>query len=127
MAQASAWFDEAQAGTFDLGISAIVSTLLDPSDYFNAWYGKGGPQNYSQWENPVFHDLTNQIDRELDDAKRKVLVRKAEDILEKDPPLLPVSWEKIYDGWYNYVKGVNPYKIVGIYDVVRWDTAWLAK
>ena len=78
-------------------------------------------------ENPAFHDLTSQIDRELDDAKRKVLVRKAEDILEKDPPLVPISWEKIYDGWYNYVKGVNPYKIVGIYDVVRWDTAWLAK
>jgi ABC-type transport system substrate-binding protein len=127
VAQASAWFDEAQAGNFDLGISAIVSTLLDPSDYFNAWYGKGGPQNYSMWENPPFHDLTKQIDSELDDTKRKALVRKAEAILEQDPPLLPVSWEKIYDGWYNYVKGVNPYKIVGIYDVVRWDTAWLAK
>jgi peptide/nickel transport system substrate-binding protein len=125
--QASAWFDEAQAGNFDLGISAIVSTLLDPSDYFSAWYGKNGPQNYSQWENPAFHDLTAQIDRELDDPKRKALVRKAEDLLEQDPPLLPVSWEKINDGWYNYVKGVNPYKIIGIYDVVRWDTAWLAK
>ena len=54
-------------------------------------------------------------------------MRKAEAILEQDPPLLPVSWEKINDGWYNYVKGVNPYKIIGIYDVVRWDTAWLAK
>src|SRR5207244_11845154 len=42
--QASAWFDEAQAGNFDLGISAIVSTLMDPSDYVNAWYGKGGRQ-----------------------------------------------------------------------------------
>ena len=45
--QVSVWFDEAQAGKFDLAISAIVSTLIDPSDYFNAWYGKGGPQNCS--------------------------------------------------------------------------------
>src|SRR5438445_31909 len=51
--QASAWFDEAQAGNFDLGISAIVSTLMDPSDYFNAWYAKDGPQNYSQWHCPA--------------------------------------------------------------------------
>ena len=25
-------------GHFDLAIGAVVSTLLDPSDYFNAWY-----------------------------------------------------------------------------------------
>ncbi len=31
--QTSVWFDEAQAGNFDITISAIVSTLLDPSDY----------------------------------------------------------------------------------------------
>ena len=49
--QTSVWFDEAQNGTFDLAISAIVSTLMDPSDIFSAWYGKDGPQNYSSWNN----------------------------------------------------------------------------
>jgi peptide/nickel transport system substrate-binding protein len=123
--QASVWFDEAQAGNFDIAVSAIVSTLMDPSDYFNAWYGKNGPQNYSRWSNDDFQALVQQIDRELDHAKRKALVQQAEMIMEQDPPLLPVSWEKINDGWYTYVKGVNPYQIFGIYDVVRWDTAWL--
>jgi peptide/nickel transport system substrate-binding protein len=125
--QISAWFEEAQAGNFDIAISAIVSTLMDPSDYFNAWYFTNGPQNYSKWSNKEFDALAQQIDRETDDARRKALVRQAELILEQDPPLLPVSWEKIYDGWYTYVKGVNPYHIFGIYDVVRWDTAWLDK
>jgi ABC-type oligopeptide transport system substrate-binding subunit len=69
----------------------------------------------------------HQIDRETDEAKRKTLVRQAEDILEQDPPLLPVAWEKINDGWYKYVKGHNPYNYFGIYDVVRWDTVWLDK
>src|SRR5262245_51365811 len=41
----SVWFDDAAAGNFDLCVGAIVSTLLDPSDYFNAWYRTGGPQN----------------------------------------------------------------------------------
>ena len=41
--------------------------------------------------------------------------------------MLPVSWEKINDGWFNYVKGHNPYKYFGIYDVVRFDTFWLDK
>jgi len=36
----SVWFEDAASGHFDLAIGAIVSTLVDPSDYFNAWYGK---------------------------------------------------------------------------------------
>jgi peptide/nickel transport system substrate-binding protein len=127
MVQISVWFDEALAGTFDLTISAIVSTLLDPSDYFNAWYAKGAPQNYSRWSNTEFQDLLPQIDRELDETRRKTLIRQAENILEQDPPLLPVSWEKVNDAWHNYVKGHNPYNYFGLYDVVRFDTFWLDK
>jgi peptide/nickel transport system substrate-binding protein len=123
--QTSVWFDEAQAGNFDLAISAIVSTLMDPSDIFSAWYGKGGPQNYSRWTNAAFHDLAAQVDRELDDTKRRAMVRKAEDMLEEDPPLIPVAYEQIYDAWYNKVKGQNPSTFFGIYDVVRWDNVWL--
>ena len=123
----SVWFDDTKNGNFDLAIGAIVSTLLDPSDYFNAWYGKDGPQNYSFWDNKEFQDLTLQIDREVDAKKRLELIRKAEEIMEKDPPLLPISWEKILDIWYNYVKGHNPYEYFGLYDVVRLDTIWLDK
>jgi len=123
--QTSVWFDEAQAGNFDLAISAIVSSLMDPSDVFSAWYGKDGPQNYSRWTNPAFHDIASQVDRELDDNKRHALVRKAEDMLENDPPLIPVAYEQIYDAWYNRVKGQNPSTYFGIYDVVRWDQVWL--
>jgi ABC-type oligopeptide transport system substrate-binding subunit len=125
--QTSVWFDEAQAGKYDLTISAIVSTLLDPSDYFNAWYAKDGPQNYSKWHNPAFEQVLQHINREIDAPKRKALLRQAEDIMEQDPPLLPVAYEKMNDAWYNYVKGQNPTGFFGIYDVVRWDTVWLDK
>jgi ABC-type transport system substrate-binding protein len=124
--QTSVWFDEAGAGNFDLAISAIVSTLMDPSDYFSAWYGKNGPQNYSGWTNEQFHALAGQIERELDSNKRKALVRQAEGILEQDPPLIPVAYEQIYDAWYNKVRGQNPSTYFGIYDVVRWDQVWLS-
>jgi len=123
----SVWFDDTANGNYDLAIGAIVSALLDPSDYFNAWYGKDGPQNYSFWDNKPFQDLLLQIDRETDGAKRLGLIRKAEDIMEQDPPLLPMTWEKINDAWYNYVKGHNPYDYFGLYDVTRYDTFWLDK
>jgi peptide/nickel transport system substrate-binding protein len=125
--QTSVWFDEASAGNFDLTISAIVSTVLDPSDYFNSWYAKDGPQNYSKWHNQAFEDVLKQINREIDEDRRKALIRQAEEVMEQDPPLLPVAYEKMNDAWFNYVKGQNPSQFFGIYDVVRWDTVWLDK
>jgi peptide/nickel transport system substrate-binding protein len=123
----SVWFDDVATGHYDLAIGAVVSTLLDPSDYFNAWYRAGGPQNYSFWDNPKFNALLDQIDREGDPGKRLALVRQTEAIMEEDPPVLPVAWEKINDVWYDYVKGLNPYDYFGVYDVVRQDTVWLDK
>ena len=123
----SVWFDDIANGHFDLAIGAVVSTLLDPSDYFNAWYHTGGPQNYSSWSNANFDALLEQIDREVDPAKRQALIRQSEMIFEQDPPLLPVAWEKIDDIWYNYVKGLRPDDYFGAYDVVRQDTFWMDK
>jgi len=123
----SVWFDDIKSGNYDLAIGAIVSTLLDPSDYFNAWYGKDGPQNYSFWDNKEFPALTARIDREVDAGKRLALIRQAEAVMEQDPPFLPVAWENINDVWYNYVKGHNPAQYFGVYDVVRLDTVWLDK
>ena len=123
----SVWFDDTANGNFDLAIGAIPSTLLDPSDYFNAWYGKGGPQNYSYWDNKAFQDVLAKIDREVDPAKRMALIREAEMIMEADPPVLPTTWEKLNDVWYNYVKGHDPREYFGVYDVVRLDTIWLDK
>src|SRR5262249_12142415 len=97
--QTSVWFDEAAAGNFDLAIRATVPPFMDPSDYFNAWCGKNGPQNYGSWTNEQSHGVTREIDHELDDGKRKALVRRAEDILEQDPPLIPIAYEQIYDAW----------------------------
>jgi ABC-type oligopeptide transport system substrate-binding subunit len=125
--QTSQWFEEAGSGNFDLAISAIVSSLMDPSDYFTAWYGKGGPQNYSGWTNEEFHSLAHNLEREVDENKRKAMIPRAEEILENDPPLVPVAWEQIYDAFYNRVHGQNATKFFGIYDVTRWDTVWMAQ
>src|SRR5436309_1391595 len=54
----SVWFADAASGNYDLAIGGLVSALLDPSDYFNAWYGKDGPQNYSLWNNQEFQALS---------------------------------------------------------------------
>jgi ABC-type transport system substrate-binding protein len=123
----SVWFDDTASGHYDLAIGAVVSTLLEPSDYFNAWYRTGGPQNYPFWDNPKFNALVDEIEREVDPAKRLALVRQTEAIMEEDPPVLPVAWEKINDVWDDYIKGLNPDDFFDVYDVVRQDTVWLDK
>ena len=83
--QISQWFEEAAAGNFDLAISAIVSSLMDPSDYFTAWYGKDGPQNYSRWTNEQFTPSPeHRAGGGPDTNKRKTMVRMRMDILEND-------------------------------------------
>jgi peptide/nickel transport system substrate-binding protein len=123
----SVWFDDIKSGNFDMAVGAVVSTLLDPSDYFNAWYKKDGPQNYSGWDNAEFNQLMPLIDSEVDPGKRIAHIRRAEQVLEQEVPVFPICWEKINDVWYNYVKGHNPKDYFGIYDVVRMDTMWLDK
>jgi peptide/nickel transport system substrate-binding protein len=127
VASNSVWFEDSANGNFDLSIGVIVSTLLDPSDYFNTWYRSGGPQNYSFWHNEKFDALVDRIDREIDPQQHRDLVRLAEAIMEEDPPLLPITWEKINDVWHDYVKGHDPKDNFGIFDVVRFDTHWLDK
>ena len=78
-------------------------------------------------QQPRGDELIEQIDREVDPAKRQELIRQSEAIFEQDPPLLPVAWEKIDDVWYDYVKGLRPDDYFGAYDVCRQDTFWLDK
>ena len=56
----SVWFDDIASGKYDLAIGAVVSTLLDPSDYFNAWYRQRRAADYSSWDNKAFQALAEQ-------------------------------------------------------------------
>ena len=84
------WFDDIKSGNFDLAIGAVVSTLLDPSDYFNAWYKKDGPQNYRLLgqRRSSTRCCRRSTPRSIR-PKRLALIRKAETIMEQDPPVLP--------------------------------------
>ena len=60
----SVWFHDVANGMI-LPIAPSYPRIFDPSDYFNVWYGKDGPQNYSSWNNRAFQDVADQIDHEL--------------------------------------------------------------
>ena len=59
--------------------------------------------------------------------KRKAMIRKAEEILEQDPPLCRWPGSRSTTSGTTTCSGQNPTKFFGIYDVVRWDTVWMAQ
>ena len=124
----SVWFDDIANGHFDLAIGAVVSTLLDPSDYFNAWYRTDGPQNYSFCSNPKFDALVDQIDREVDPAKRQALIRAGRGDLRAGSAAAAGRLGKDRRRLVQLRQGrCNPDDYFGAYDVVRQDTFWLDK
>src|SRR5262249_7017400 len=102
IAPESTWFDDAKSGNFDILVWVVLSTLLDASDYSRACYSAGGPKNQAFWNNPRFDETLLKIAREVEPAKRLAHIREAEKLMEADPPLLPMVWERINDAWYNY-------------------------
>jgi ABC-type transport system substrate-binding protein len=101
----SVWFDDAASGHFDVCVGAIVSTLLDPSDYFNAWYRSGGRRTT---RSGAMRSLTGWSIRSIRvDPATHGADPSGREIAEQDPPVLPICWEQINDVWWNG-EGLQP-------------------
>jgi ABC-type transport system substrate-binding protein len=77
--------------------------------------------------NEEFENYLDQIDAEVDPPKRLKLIREAELLLEREVPMAPLAFEVITMGYQSYVKGQDVANNIGVYDVTRFDTAWLDK
>jgi ABC-type transport system substrate-binding protein len=119
------WVEEVQKGNFDLTVGTTEFVSADPSTYFRGMFGTGGAENFGQWENAEFDALMDQMDRELDPVKRLQLIHDAELLLEQEVPLAPLAYEIVTMGYQNDVKGLDVAHNIGVYDVGRFDTAWL--
>lgn len=67
----------------------------------------GGGNNDSGYSNPDYDKLIAEAKVESDTAKRKELLREAEDILMEDMPILPIYYYTTVMGWNENVKGIQ--------------------
>ena len=125
--QAAIFWEKLNDGGFDIASNSMGVNGVDPSLYYRGYYGKGGAQNWSFWENAEFELLLDRMDAEIDPEKRLAVIREAERILEAEVPFAPVAWETLTAGWWDYVKGHDTANQVGLFDRVRFDTVWLDK
>ena len=85
-------------GKSHMGGAAWYAMHDDP--IFNLEHVKSKKRyNVTRWEDPVYRSLLDAADQELDSHAREMLLRKAEDMVLSELPLIP-----IYVTSYNYLK-----------------------
>jgi len=119
------WFEELANRNFDVTIGAIAAPFIDPSAYMNNWYRTGGGENHSGYSNAEFDAKMSEIDTEPDFDKRYALVREASDILDDDPPVVDIRYNRTLGGWQTCIIGITGKKGALVHNLDRWDTIWM--
>jgi peptide/nickel transport system substrate-binding protein len=100
----------------------------DPTNYLCSWSTSEIAQkstewrgnNYERFSNPEYDQLCEQLRKETDEAKRKELVLKMNDILMDDVVIIPlVARPQVASGINKNLKGVNP----NPWDSEMWNIA----
>jgi len=126
VAERSLLVEDEKAGRFTLVLDTPGGPISDFSPIGNTYFKTGGSQNFGGYSNPKFDDLLKQSDRELDPAKRRVLLDQMQDMLDQDPPWLFIGYTDHLLMWRANVKGLSLDKRVQL-EWGRVDTGWLDK
>jgi ABC-type transport system substrate-binding protein len=118
--------EEQQNGNFQLVLDTYGHGVSDIAPRANLWWKTGGSQNFSGYSNAEFDALIEQIEVELDTAKRAELIAQAEDVLDQDPPWYLIGYTYHLPMWRSYVKGVDLENRL-FAEWGRIETVWLDK
>jgi peptide/nickel transport system substrate-binding protein len=110
-------FDFVQTGT-------SAAPIANPTPMWHLNWGTGGSQNHAKYSNPEFDAILKQLDAELDPAKREMLFRQAEDLLDANPPQYNYGFTAHSPMWNNVVKGLRLDERVAA-EWGRFETVWL--
>ena len=119
------WFEELANRNFDITVGGIASPFIDPSAYMNSFYRCGGGENHSNYCNPEFDAIMDQIDAEADFDKRYEMVQQAAAILDQDPPTVEYWYNRTLAAWRTCVHGLEGKHGALVHNLDRMDTVWL--
>jgi len=78
---------------FDLFKADIyASSVLDPYPMWNSYLRTGASQNWSQYANPDFDALLDELAGELDTANRQAIINRGLDMLDENPPFFLIGF-----------------------------------
>ena len=116
-------FDVAQRGDFDLLTWGHEFALDDPDAVYGEFYGCGAPRNYFGACVPEVDALVERQSREIDPAKRRVLVQDLERTAVTAGIKLIPHWVNRVDVWWSYVRNYLPHPAP--FNNARYREVWL--
>jgi peptide/nickel transport system substrate-binding protein len=86
-----------------------IADYPDAENYLSVFYGKNpAPPNYTRYNNPQFNQLYEAALSEKNDSVRYALYRKADQLMIKDAPVVPLWYDMVVRLVQPYVKGFAP-------------------
>ena len=85
-------WDSYQSGDFDINSSNWNTAATgDPCEYMNAWWGDC-EADYCGYNNPEYNELFAKLQKTFDDAERKDIIQKLQQILIDDAAAFPLGY-----------------------------------
>ncbi|HMN27085.1 MAG TPA: ABC transporter substrate-binding protein, partial [Caldilineaceae bacterium] len=116
--------EEEKNGNFTMVIDTPGHGISDISPRANLWWRTGGSQNWGGYSNADFDALLDQIDVEIDHAKRQEQINQALDLLDQDPPWYLIGYTWHLPMWRTRLQGLD----LGNRAFAEWgriEPAWL--
>jgi len=103
-------------GTYDLLRSSEIADYADPSAFLEIWKGDSG-NNFTGWSSPDYDNLLFTAVRTPEEAARNALYAKAEALLLREAPIIPIyHYTHVFlirpslHGWNPTLLDHHPYK-----------------
>jgi oligopeptide transport system substrate-binding protein len=93
------YFDQLKKHDYQLGIGTWYADFRDPISFLEIFKLKDNGTNNTQWEHKEYIAFLDQSGQEIDPIKRIKLLKKGEDLLMQEMPVIPLFY-----GTYNFVK-----------------------
>ncbi len=98
------FFDRIFSGKYEVAISSWIADFNDPINFLEVFKNKDNGTNNTFWENNEYISLLDESTRCLDQTKRLELLKKAEEILLEEVPIIPIYYLRLYYLKNNHVK-----------------------
>jgi peptide/nickel transport system substrate-binding protein len=86
-----------------------IADYPDAENYLSVFYSKNpAPPNYTRYKNPAFDATFEQAISETNDSLRYGLYRKADQIMMKDAPVVPLWYDEVVHLVQPHVKDFKP-------------------
>lgn len=89
------FFDHMSRGDFDCILGSWFADIVDPANFLEVFESKKSVSNQTGWENLEYQNLLKEARACSDNVKRNSLLKRSEEILIEEMPIIPIYHVKM--------------------------------